>query len=198
MEFAKLHLDREQVARTGTTRSGASDIPEFMLMCDLFYGHHGECSSSYSIVPAGYVTDLFSLPTQRTRKMWQPKHPENAGPSVIHDWEYDLAVVPRSEADHHFRIAMKDMEYELHQRWGGWLAVRAGGWKGYGKPTAINQALINTFRNRTADESTEGAIFWLFHTQAERYAAAVTRLNELRQANGLEPWVPPTTSEEGK
>lgn len=194
LRIAKLHLHEGDLVETGTTREGAADRPERMLMCDLLYGHWGQCSSTYSIVPAGYVTDLFSLPTKRTRQIWQPKHAENGGPSVVHDWEYDLAAIPRAVADFHFRIAMKDMEYKLHQKWGGWAAVRIGGFNGYGKPTPINQELINTFRNQQAENM--DPIVWLFQTRDQRYERVLARLNEIREANGLSEYVPPTEGEE--
>lgn len=56
-------------------------------------------------VPAGYVTDLASVP----RILWAifPPHGRYAKAAIIHDWMYDNGLRTKREADRIFLDAMK-------------------------------------------------------------------------------------------
>lgn len=83
-------------------------------------------------VPAGYTTDLASVP----RPLW-PIFPRDGGyreAAVLHDFIYTDATskYTRAEADYIFRLAMADLGISIFGRWPMWLAVRLfgrGNWK---------------------------------------------------------------------
>ncbi len=79
------------------------------------------------IVPAGFDTDLASIP-----RIFQPfiSKLEGVEAAVLHDWFYRFKVVPRAQAD---RIFLEAMEGAVPwwKRRVMWLGVRAGGWLSY-------------------------------------------------------------------
>ncbi|MEB0968034.1 DUF1353 domain-containing protein [Citrobacter braakii] len=82
-------------------------------------------------VPAGYVTDLASVP----RLLWSvfPPHGRYAKAAIIHDWLYDNALRTKAEADLIFLDAMKVLKVPCWRRWVIYCAVRIFGRGNYGK-----------------------------------------------------------------
>lgn len=99
-------------------------------------------------VPAGFVTDLASVP----RPVWSIYPPD--GPwvkaAVVHDFLYDtggsglwnqstgitrVAPYSRAEADHVLREAMADRGVGPWERSVIWSAVRLGGGRAWGRQT---------------------------------------------------------------
>jgi hypothetical protein len=80
-------------------------------------------------VPAGYETDLASIP-QRFQRL-APQDSPAARPGVLHDWFYTTHAVPRGEADRIFREALAAEGVPLRQRLLMWAAVRAYGGAAY-------------------------------------------------------------------
>lgn len=78
-------------------------------------------------VPAGYVTDFFSVP----RILWWlfPRDGRGRAAAVVHDYIYtDLCrVYTRAEADAIFREALRVKGVSSWRRWAMWAGVRVGG-----------------------------------------------------------------------
>ncbi|MBM2915564.1 DUF1353 domain-containing protein, partial [Escherichia coli] len=76
-------------------------------------------------VPAGYVTDLASVP----RLLWSvfPPHGRYAKAAIIHDWLYDNALRTKKEADRIFLDAMKVLKVPAWRRSLMYFAVRLFG-----------------------------------------------------------------------
>ncbi|EPB4370891.1 DUF1353 domain-containing protein [Citrobacter freundii] len=76
-------------------------------------------------VPAGYVTDLASVP----RLLWSvfPPHGRYAKAAIIHDWLYDNALRTKKEADKIFLDAMKVLKVPAWRRLMMYCAVRLFG-----------------------------------------------------------------------
>jgi len=80
-------------------------------------------------VPAGYETDLASIPRRFQRV--EPHLSPAARPGVLHDWFYTHHAVPRREADAIFREALRAEGVPLLQRLAMWAAVRLRGGPSY-------------------------------------------------------------------
>ncbi|EHP6140085.1 DUF1353 domain-containing protein [Escherichia coli] len=78
-------------------------------------------------VPAGYVTDLASVP----RLLWSvfPPHGRYAKAAIIHDWLYDNALRTKKEADRIFLDAMNVLEVPAWRRLMMYCAVHLF-WRG--------------------------------------------------------------------
>jgi len=90
-------------------------------------------------VPAGYITDFASIP----RMFWRIEPPTGRvrRAAVIHDWLYALMLVSRDQADRIFLEAMEVCGVPYLKRHAMYLAVRAGGASGYGRPEEHQAAL---------------------------------------------------------
>lgn len=88
------------------------------------------------VVPAGFITDLASIPSI----FWSmfPPHDEYAKAAILHDYLYETGMVTREEADYIFYEAMGVLDVSKWKRQIIYRAVRLFGgssYKGYkGKP----------------------------------------------------------------
>ena len=131
---------------TGALRHGRS---EYRLTRPIHYDV-GQPGSGMSVqVPAGYVTDLYSLPG-RILQRWQPDTARWALPAILHDWLYDVGRVGRESADRILLEAMRQLGVRPLQRLAVWSGVRLGGWRGYGRPEPVNYLLVEAARNQAA------------------------------------------------
>lgn len=109
------------------------DGERWMLLAPLVYKQDGRTYTA----PAGYITDLASIPPV---VFWRPKSGRHNEGDVIHDAAYsgDLIVSPphdltREEADGLFYYAMEALGVSWWSRNVMWSAVRVGGgplWQG--------------------------------------------------------------------
>lgn len=133
---------------TGTFRDpGAKTRPEFRLRVPVVYEVGGQGSGLIVTVPAGYITDRYSLPG-RVLQGWQPEGVKWWAPALVHDWLYDTGLVPRSVADAILLEAMRAIGVEQWQRTVVYNAVAAGGRSGFGKPEPANLRLVRDARAR--------------------------------------------------
>ncbi|MFZ3194105.1 MAG: DUF1353 domain-containing protein [Moraxellaceae bacterium] len=102
------------------------DRTQWLLMQDLPYGP--------ITAKQGYVTDLGSIP----RIFWRIESPSGRGAKgyVIHDYGYTYALLTREQVDRLLRDALRDVGVPYLARNAIYLAVRAGGKGGYGRPSA--------------------------------------------------------------
>lgn len=77
-------------------------------------------------VPAGFVTDLASIP-RPARVLFSPNG-SSRRPAVLHDWLYCSRIVDRRRADDLFREALGVEGVGWITRQTLWAAVRMGGW----------------------------------------------------------------------
>lgn len=92
-------------------------------------------SGALYTVPAGFVTDLASIPAM-VRGIISPNGPSRRA-AVLHDWLYCLKAGERSEADALFLEALEAEGVNLFVRRAMWLAVRAGGWMYWNRRNGI-------------------------------------------------------------
>lgn len=87
-------------------------------------------------VPAGFVTDLASVPRWPLVYLLAGGTANEA--SVVHDWLYSTHVVPRAVADSVLREASAVTGVPVWRRWLMWAGVRIGGGGGHwnGRETA--------------------------------------------------------------
>lgn len=99
---------------------------QWVLMQDLPYGP--------ITARRGYVTDLGSIP----RIFWRLESPSGRGAKcyVIHDYGYTYALLTREQVDRLLRDALRDVGVPYLVRNAIYLAVRAGGGGGWGRPSA--------------------------------------------------------------
>lgn len=84
-------------------------------------------------VPAGFVTDLASVP--RLARPFLDINGRSAKPAVLHDWLYTSQTMPRGDADALFLEALRAEGVRLAGPWIYWAGVRVGGWVAWrGKP----------------------------------------------------------------
>lgn len=100
------------------------------LLAPLIYEYQtGELPDDPSLlvtVPAGFVSDLASIP-----RLMTPLLPVNDGhrsAAVIHDYLYATQTMPRATADRIFRAAMRDHWVPGWKSSLMWAGVRAFGW----------------------------------------------------------------------
>jgi hypothetical protein len=86
------------------------------------------CAMQLIVVPAGYRTDLASVP-RMARMIVNPAHPQIRRSAVVHDYIYsDLTeMFTRAEADSLFRASLLEDGMSSHLAWLVWMAVRWGG-----------------------------------------------------------------------
>lgn len=118
-----------QVTATGEyapdTRYGPGN-PLFRLDAPLVY--EADDGTRYE-VPAGYVTDLASIPQQFQQRA--PQDSLAAAPGALHDYLYTSHAMPRAEADRLFRQGLREAGLPLGQRLAMWGAVRLFGQPAY-------------------------------------------------------------------
>jgi hypothetical protein len=175
-------LRKGDLEATGGYRDSDENRPEFMLTRDIVFEVDHPGSGLAVIVPAGYVTDRFSLPG--LIQSFQPDHEKWLMPALVHDWLYDVGRVKRYRADSIFSQAMKASGVKWWHRAGAFTGVRLGGGKGYGKPEKNNQILVRRARE-------QGVHTWGEDREA-RYAGLPKRLNTLREMYGYE--APPVST----
>lgn len=96
-------------------------------------------------VPAGYITDLASVP--KLPLLWLMAGGSGAEAAVIHDYLYSTHAVAgrpvtRSEADAVFREAIAASEDVNAPGSLMWLAVRVGGWRAWDAPGPDQPAIV--------------------------------------------------------
>lgn len=91
-------------------------------------------------VPAGFVTDLASIP--RPFRGVLNQNGNSRRPAVLHDWLYSTQTLSRAAADGIFRTALIA---EGMGRIGAtvyWAGVRAGGWVAWGGKSRAAQSAL--------------------------------------------------------
>lgn len=85
----------------------------------------GLCLTYYVCVPAGYITDLASVP----RVLWNvfPPHGKYAKAAIVHDYLYSNAIGSKLWADKVFLEAMAVLGVPRWRRWIMYFAVRLFG-----------------------------------------------------------------------
>lgn len=116
--LGSLHIDP-----TGETAPGGNPI--YTLGSLLSYQRGNK---TYA-VPAGYRTDLASIPKEHQQR--PPNESPAARPGVLHDYLYTSHGEPRRVADRIFREALKAEGVPLGQRLAMWGAVRLFGGPAY-------------------------------------------------------------------
>lgn len=177
-------LRKGDLEPTGGFRDGDPNRPEFMLTRDIIFEVDEPGSGLAVIVPAGYVTDRYSLPG--LIQSFQPTHEKWLLPALVHDWMYDVGKVKRHRADGIFAQAMKASGVKWWHRGGAFVGVRMGGKKGYGRPEKTNQGLVMRARE-------QGIHTW-GEDREERYAQLPERLQLLRSLFNYEEADPTVTT----
>lgn len=77
-------------------------------------------------VPAGFVTDLASIP--RVFHAVIPVNGKHRKAAVVHDWLYVSQIMSRAESDKVFLKAMEESGVRWSLRWVMYSAVRSAGW----------------------------------------------------------------------
>lgn len=107
------------------------DECEWLLETPLYYVTH---DGRDIIVPAGFETDLASIP--QAFHSIVPVNGMHRAAAIVHDWLYVTQPCTRPEADRVFLDAMADLGVRWSQRWVMYAAVRAGGWVGWARRRA--------------------------------------------------------------
>lgn len=81
----------------------------------LEYRGRSECF----VIPAGFVTDLASVP--ECLRWYAPAHAAYTPAAILHDFLWGS----RADADGLFRRVLRELDVPLHRRWAMWAAVRA-------------------------------------------------------------------------
>jgi len=103
-------------------RAEAIQGRHWKLLAPLIYrGRHQEL-----VVPAGFVTDLGSVPWWATWLV--PRDDEGRPAYVLHDYHYRTGQVSRRDADGILRRTLRERGYGRVRRWTAWAGVRLGGW----------------------------------------------------------------------
>lgn len=101
----------------------AHEPGEWLVLRDLPYVTLAEVEV---VVPAGFVTDLASIPP-----LLRPVFDRNDAsrrPAVLHDWLYCRKRGTRADADSLFLEALEREGVSWWRRWAMYAGVRAGGW----------------------------------------------------------------------
>ena len=103
-------------------------------------------SSSYYIVavPAGFITDLASVP--RILQSWVPQHGAHSLAAIIHDYLYATQPISRKHADDMFLEALEDSGVGLLRRYALYAGVRVGGWIAWGSRKRDREANAENYR----------------------------------------------------
>lgn len=126
---------------TGEFRKGRARRPEYRLVEPVVFELGGKGSGTALIVPAGYITDGYSMPG-RLLQMFQPHGARWLLPSILHDWLYDAGLVPRAFADRVLLHAMRAVGVSKARSFLVYWAVRLGGWGGFNRPYARNLDVV--------------------------------------------------------
>lgn len=125
----------------GTRRDGR---PEYLLTEEFSFEIGGWGTCTFITVPAGFVTDLASIPWG-FRRILPPNGPY-AKAAIIHDFMYENAPTvgwTRHYCDIVFLAGMRTLGVNLFVRRVMYLAVRLFGWRNFGKVIrASNEAPI--------------------------------------------------------
>lgn len=91
----------------------------------------GEWRGAIVLVPAGFITDLASVP----RALWSvfPPHGKYAKAAILHDYLYEHAINTKRYADNIFLEAMEVLGVPKWRRLAMYWAVRLFGRGNYGK-----------------------------------------------------------------
>lgn len=100
----------------------AAEPGEWILIAPLKWARSGVKLT----VPAGFITDLASLP--RLVRPVLDRNGLSRRPAVLHDWLYCSKQGSRADADRLFRKALKAEGMGRLARWSMYIGVRAGGW----------------------------------------------------------------------
>lgn len=100
-------------------------------------------------VPAGFLTDLASIP--RPCRSFAPSVVHSARAAVLHDYLYATHLVSRREADELFFEALEAVGVSVWDCWKMWMAVRVFGRCAYGK-----EARIAVHQARAAESADSG------------------------------------------
>lgn len=138
-------LDEGALTPTGRKREGAFR-EEYIVTSPIVFESGAPGSGLIVWVPAGYVTDGYSMPG-RLLQLFQPKHANFLLPAILHDWLYDLGLCPRDMADRMLLQAMREVGVAAWQRFIVYRAVRFGGAGGFGKPEVANMDLVRNHKN---------------------------------------------------
>lgn len=87
---------------------------------------HHPVSGKYLRIPAGFLTDLASIP--RGFRWLITGHDGTRKPAVVHDWLYRNTIGTRKGADLIFRAGMRETGVPAWKRELAYRAVRLGGW----------------------------------------------------------------------
>lgn len=121
--MANRFLGSLQIDATGQTAPGGNPIYRLGQLLSYQSGNR-----TYDI-PAGYETDLASIPQKYQQRA--PHESPTARPGVLHDYLYTTNSVPRRQADRLFREALRAEGVPLGKRLAMWAAVRAFGGDAY-------------------------------------------------------------------
>lgn len=138
------------LAPTGAFRlPGQALRPEMRLAEPVVFELGATGSGFFITVPAGYVTDGYSLPG-RLLQAYQPRAATFLLPAILHDWLYDVGCVPRDICDRVLLQAMRAVGVAPWRRFLVYRAVRFGGAGGFARPLPINLACVRQARESRA------------------------------------------------
>lgn len=129
--------------------------PEYRLAEPIVFEIGGPGSGLQVVVPAGYITDGYSLPGALLQ-LFQPRSANYLLPSILHDWLYDAGLVPRAMADRILRQAMRAVKVPAWRCAIVYAAVRLGGSGGFNKPIPINLEIVAKARTLGASAALLG------------------------------------------
>lgn len=115
--------------------------PEHRLVDPIVFELGAPGSGLLIYVPAGYVTDGYSMPG-RLLQLFQPHSARYLLPAILHDWLYDTGMVPRAVADRILLQAMRSIRVPEWQCQLVYRAVRFGGGGGFADPLPINLDIV--------------------------------------------------------
>lgn len=118
----------------------------------------GQPSYEPVTVPAGFVTDLTSIP----RPFWQLLRPEGryAYAAVVHDYLYWVQTRPRAEADDILRLAMEDSKVEPATVAAIFTAVRTFGQSSWDANAKLKKAGERRFLRERPEDFTISWDVW--------------------------------------
>lgn len=135
-----------QLEPTGTQRrTGLGMRTDRRLLAPIAFELGAPGSGLIIYVPAGYITDGYSLPGLALQA-FQPASARYLMPAILHDWLYDVGLVPRAMADRVLLHAMRAVGVPEWQCLPVYAAVRAGGWGGFAKPLPVNLDIVRQAR----------------------------------------------------
>ncbi len=109
------------------------DGSRFKLLSALVYA--SEYLNTLVIVPAGFVTDLASIPLIGHHRTWSKA-------AVVHDYLYATNGITRGDADATLGEAMKVLKVPAWRRWIVISQLRLWGWKAWNEHRARDQKAV--------------------------------------------------------